>query len=344
MWAKPSPPDLESVERKLTMNSLEAFYQTELLPHLERLDKDRQTAKKKLIPLVAALVVLAFLCLYAIGKWRLSLGFMIIPLCIAFVVLFGWYAKYFKQYKDAFKETIIPKIVAFIDPALSYDRSGMVPKEDFFSSHLFAGRADRYRGDDLVSGILGKTAIRFSEIRVQQVETVRREHVSGSSANRTRKKFYPIFSGLFFVADFNKDFNGTTIVLPDTAQRLLGDLGQALQKLNVGSGQLIKLEDPEFEKRFVVYGQDQVESRYILSTSLMRRIMAFQQRAPRDMRLSFSGSKLYAAIPFDRELFEPGLMDSLMDISQIREYYENLKLVIDIVEELNLNTRIWSKA
>ncbi|WP_281492150.1 DUF3137 domain-containing protein [Desulfosarcina cetonica] len=152
-----------------------------------------------------------------------------------------------------------------------------------------------------------------------------------------------MFNGLLFVADFNKAFKGTTIVLPDTAQKLFGDMGQALQSLNVQNGQLIKLEDPAFEKLFVVYGQDQVEARYILSTSLMRRMVEFQNRAQKEMRLSFSASKLYVAIPFEKELFEPKIRESLLNIAHIQEYYDELKLVADIVDELNLNTRIWTQ-
>ena len=124
---------------------------------------------------------------------------------------------------------------------------------------------------------------------------------------------------------------------------MFGDLGQALQSLNVQNGQLIKLEDPEFEKLFVVYGEDQVEARYILSTSLMRRMVEFQTRAPKKMRLSFSASKLHVAIPFEGELFEPKIMESLLNISHVQAYYDDLKLVVDIVDELNLNTRIWTQ-
>jgi hypothetical protein len=103
------------------------------------------------------------------------------------------------------------------------------------------------------------------------------------------------------------------------------------------------MEDPEFEKLFVVYGEDQVEARYILSTSLMRRIVEFRTRTQKEMRLSFSASKLHVAIPFENELFEPKIMESLLNIAHVQEYYNDLKLAIDIVDDLNLNTRIWTQ-
>lgn len=322
------------------MQSLEAFYQSELMPDLIQLEDMRKTAKKKIVPFVIVAVLFNLACLVLIVKANLKINLMMIALLISAVPLFVWYAKYFKGYKDRFKAAIVPKIVAFIDPALNYEKDGRVSKAEFVNSRLFTEHPDRYVGDDLVSGTLGQTAIQFSEIKVDRVE----KHSTGAGSSRkTRTDVYPIFSGLFFVADFNKSFSTTTIVLPDKVEKRLGGLGQALQKLNVQNGELIKLEGPEFERLFVVYGQDQVEARYILSTSLMQRITAYQARAQKDIRLSFSGNKLYVAIPFDRELYEPTLMDCLLDFSRIKEYHDDMKLGIDIVEVLNLNTRIWSK-
>lgn len=325
------------------MQSLEAFYQSELMPDLIHLEKLRKTAKRKLVPFVIVAVLFNLACLVLIVKMGLKLNLMVIALLIGAVPVFAWYAKYFKGYKDRFKAAIIPKIAAFIDPALTYQKDGKVPRDEFINSRLFTQRPDRYSGDDLVSGTLGRTAIRFCEIHADRVEKVRDPSEGSASSRRTRTNVHPIFDGLFFVADFNKAFRTTTIVLPDKAEKLLGGMGQALQKLNIQNGELIKLEDPEFERLFVVYGQDQVEARYILSTSLMQRITAYQIRAQKKIRLSFSGSKLYVAIAFDRELLEPALKDSLIDFSRIKEYYDDMKLAVDIVEALNLNTRIWSK-
>ncbi|BBO76634.1 hypothetical protein DSCW_40510 [Desulfosarcina widdelii] len=327
------------------MQSLESFYQSDLLPDLEKLEAQRLTVKKKLVQAIVIFVALNLAFLFVHGLFGLNLYLMV---WLTFIILsalftfFFWHIKYYRDYHTGFKDKIIPRIVAFVDQRLRYDKAGMVPREAFMASHLFVDKPGEYSGDDLVSGTLGETAIQFSEVHAKRVDIVRRSS-SSSSTNRTKKRITPIFNGLLFIADFNKSFKGTTIVLPDTAQRLFGDIGQALQRLNVQNGQLVKMEDPEFEKLFVVYGQDQVEARYILSTSLIRRIVDFRNRANQEMRLSFSASKLFVAIPFQRELFEPKIRESLLNISHIQEYYDDLKLVVDIVDDLNLNTRIWTQ-
>ena len=127
------------------------------------------------------------------------------------------------------------------------------------------------------------------------------------------------------------------------AEKLLGRFGRTLQSKNKKRGQLIKLEDSEFEKYFVAYGDDQVQARYILSTSLMKRIVSFKKNTKRQIYLSFIGSKIYVAISYTKNLFEPKLHKTLLDFKPIQEYFEDLQLVLSIVNDLNLNTRIWAK-
>jgi hypothetical protein len=252
---------------------------------------------------------------------------------VGFAVLTGAYKWLTHGYVKKFKSGIIENIVRFIDANLRYERESHISSVDFVKSKIFNHEPDRHRGDDYVSGLVGKTKIEFSEIH-SEYET---------RDSKGRSQWHTIFKGLFFIGDFNKHFKGVTVVLPDTAERLFGGFGNWLQKMNASRGQLIKLEDPEFEKEFVVYGDDQVEARYILSTSLMKRIVEFKKKTGRKVFLSFVGSKIYVAISFSRDLFEPRVFKSLIDFAQVIEYYQDLELVIGIVEDLNLNLRIWTK-
>jgi hypothetical protein len=326
------------------MQSLEAFYQSDLLPDLEKLEAQRLTVKKKFVQAIFIFVALnlAFLFVPACSaSISIMIWLMFIFFSAMFLLFFHGTSSTTGTIMRASKTRLSPGSWPLSTSVCGTTKPAWCPRKNSWPATCLT-TSPVNTGDDLVSGTLGETAIQFSEIHAKRVDIVRRSS-SSSSTNRTKKTVTPIFRGLFFVADFNKSFKGTTIVLPDTAQRLFGDMGQALQGLNVQNGQLIKMEDPEFEKLFVVYGQDQVEARYILSTSLMRRIVDFRNRTKKEMRLSFSASKLYVAIPFQRELFEPKIMESLLNISHVQEYYDDLKLVVDIVDELNLNTRIWTQ-
>ena len=318
------------------MRSLEElgnYYNTALMPKLLKLEEQRKKVLKK-VCLVNGIVIVLFtgmLVLFFVIKFPPQAIFFGGFIAVAAVV--GIYKWLVNDYVKNFKSGVIENIIRFIDANLKYQRAAYVPAGDFIKSKIFNRHPDRHKGDDYVSGQVGKTRIEFSEIH-SEYET------RDSKGNR---HWHRIFKGLFFVGDFNKHFKGITIILPDVAERLFGGFGNFLQKMNVSRGQLIKLEDPEFEKEFVVYGDDQVEARYILSTSLMKRIVDFKKKTGRKVFLSFVGSKIYVAIAFAKDLFEPRVFKSLIDFSQVVEYYQDLELVIGIVKDLNLNLRIWTK-
>ncbi len=321
-----------------TESELAAFYSRELLPVLRPLEEKR----KKMVSgfLTIGAIVLVALLLVLISGLREGRMWWILLLPGAAIIWLGIYLYGLnKEYTVEFKNSVIAGLVKFLDAGLQYDREGFVALTEYENSRIFIHGVDRYRGDDLVSGTLGKTAICFSEIHSEyKTETT-------DSKGRRQTQWHTIFRGLFFIGDFNKEFSGCTVVLPDTAEKLFGGfLGGMLQKMNMARGQLIRLEDPEFEKNFVVYGEDQVTARYVLSTGLMERMLAYKNEAKKNVYFSFVDSKVYVAISYNKNLFEPKIFGSILDFAAIREYYKDLELAAEIVEELNLNTRIWSKA
>ncbi len=313
-----------------TLGELKDFYNTTLLADLKVLEQQRKKIVLRLFCIAAIILCILGVCLLI---FRRIIGHAILfPAIIC--ILIGVVLCHFltKGYVSRFKTLVIQKIVHFIDENLNYDADECIDKSTFVSSKIFNTKPNRYKGDDLVWGKISATEIKFSEIHA--------EYESGSGKDRHR---HTIFKGLFFIGDFNKHFTSRTVVLPDTAEKLFGHLGQKLQSLNIFRDQLIKLEDPEFEKHFAVYGDDQIQARYILSTSLMERIVEFRKKTGRKIYLSFVGSMVFVAVSYKKRLFEPRIFQTLLDFNPIREYFEDLQLAIGIVDDLNLNTRIWSK-
>ncbi len=322
-----------------TLEDLQKFYQTDLLPDLEVLEQERKAVVKKVLSVSLGVGAVALVVLLLAAQ-----SIMQTPVVFIFILLMGTIAvigfitnSMIKEYAGGFKSAIIRKLVTFIDPSLEYYPYDCIPEGVFRSSQLYKHSIDRYRGDDLVRGTVDKTAIEFSELHAEYKTTTR------DSKGRTQTHWHTIFRGLFFVGDFNKDFYGQTVVLPDWGEAFWGKLAQTFQSWDKSRGELVKLEDREFENLFKVYGTDQIEARYILSTSLMRRIVDFKNGTGKDICLSFIGSKVFMAITFKRALFEPRLFRTILDFTPIQEYYEDLQLAVGIVEDLNLNTRIWTK-
>lgn len=333
-----------------TENEFRSFYRTTLQPSLLDLNKFRRQTRAKNIR-ITLLYILILALLFVIGfvvnrmiygvwftesKANVPIILTVIVVILSLFYYFGLIHANRKKFVTRYKNDIISSIVQFIDESLLYEAENHVPQREFIASGLFYPKPDRYSGDDCVSGKIDKTKITFSEIHAKYKTVV-------SDDDGKSERWIPLFDGLFFKADFNKHFKGEYYVLPDRAEKMFGRAGKLFHSSKNRFGELIRLEDPEFEKEFVVYGTDQVEARYILSTSLMRRLLDFKQRTGKKMQVSFVKSSLYIAIPYRKPLFEPRYYSSILSEDKTIEYFLDLEMAIAIVTELNLNTRIWSK-
>lgn len=145
-----------------------------------------------------------------------------------------------------------------------------------------------------------------------------------------------VFKGFLFRAKFNKTSKAATIVQP----KLINANPHSLNHLRK---QIIKLEDPEFAKYFNVYSDDQLAARYILSPSLMEKLVTLRKQNNRNIYISFVDNMIYIAIEHaieDDEL-EPNLFKSVLRFSPLKNYFETLNFVLTIVNELKLDRHIW---
>lgn len=320
-------------------DELRRFYETELLPILQTFEDRRLAALGNASNARnhALLIGLPLTCILAFIFLPVAIGTGMVTLLIAGIA----YRRATRGYCADYKLTVMGKLIAFLDPSLQFSPAACVPRAEYDASRLFPAAIDSYRGEDLVSGKIGATALAFSELTTQYTTTTTTTDSNGNIQTQTQT--YTVFQGLFFIADFNKHFSGQTFVRTDVAEQLFGKFGQALQGLGFGPATLVKLEDPEFEQLFVVHSSDQIEARYILSNSLMQRITRYRRKTQRALQLSFVGDKVYIAIPNSTNLFEADINRPAHDYAPIAQYYSDLMLAIGIVEELNLNTRLWSK-
>lgn len=259
-------------------------------------------------------------------------------LTTVFFILIFFILRRYSDYKRKYKEQLIGNIVKFFDDSLTYSPFGYIPENKFLASNIFSIKPDRYSGSDYVSGKIGQTEIEFSYICAEyKSETT--SHDSNGHSNR-EEYWHTIFKGIFFIADFNKHFSSQVLLWPDGSGRFLKAIKKKLAYFS--KWQVINLEDPEFEKYYIAYGTDQVEARYILSTSLMRRIIDYRKKVKRKVYISFKDSLMYIGISGNFS-FKTSLFSSVKNYSRLTEIYDILSMIISIVEEFSLNTRIWSK-
>lgn len=242
-------------------------------------------------------------------------------------VIFSFHKQ--SQFVSQYKSTIMPLLLSKIAPGLEYSAKDGINKDEFCASGLYM-KPDRYKGKDLVCGVVDKTHIRFSLVHAEEKYETTSTDSDGKTTRQTH--YRDIFKGMFFSADFNKHFNGQTLVKAGSAGLLTRMFGRQVQ-----------LEDPEFAQKFTVYGTDQIEARYILSPALMQRLLELQARVSERMNLSFTGSRVMLDIQCNYGLFEPRFFRKSNNSKVINDYTATFRTMIGLVEDLNLNRRIWTK-
>ncbi|HAN09987.1 MAG TPA: hypothetical protein DCP90_05155 [Clostridiales bacterium] len=318
-----------------TLEEFRGYFENEIKPVIEPLENERIKVMRKSTVAIAIMIIIPIFLIIVGHSFIFNMGGDAIQfIIVGYIFLCGIILYWFKKsYVSEFKDKIIERIVTFFDSNFKYEKACCIRQSIFEDCKIFNTIPNRYSGDDYVRGFIVDeeclektqerkgTNIEFSEIDA--------ERETGSGKNRHVEK---IFKGLFFIADYNKNFTGFTKVIPDYRKNWL-----------FGSKDRVALEDPEFEKLFEVYSTDQIEARYILTPSLMDRLKKFKQKTGRPVYASFKGDKIHIAIQYNRNLFEPDVFKTLYDFAPMQQYFEDLQFAISIVEELNLNTRIWSK-
>ncbi len=312
----------------MSTSNLKKLYNQKLAPHLQSVENDRLYIKKRVI----ATLVIALLLLFgvAIIPNQIAMWVVIVTLLLTLLWTAGTAIVSYFTYRHEFKEKVVKEVVRFINTSYKYDAYQHINVDDFNLSNLFK-KAEMSRGDDFITGNIHKTQFSYSEI------------IAGSVPNNNQNtKIKSVFRGLFFYADFNKELVGETYVLPDSAEKLLGKIGQKFQSVN-SKGELVKLENIEFEKQFVVYGSSQVEARYVLTPVMMEAITKIQNKFKLKLHFSFIGSRVNCALKFDKNLFEPRVMSSGVSFTDVEYMHELFVLIETIIKDMNLNIRIWTK-
>lgn len=260
-----------------------------------------------------------------VGVVVVGVIFLIVTICLI--------SNQSKKFAGAFKSQVMPDLVHAFGRDLEYDGWDHLGEDEFRQCGLFMS-PDRYNGCDLVQGKVGETELRFSMVHAEEEYEVTETETDsdGHTTTTTRTEYRDIFCGILFSADCNKHFSGATFVCAGGS----GFFSRMRKNF-------VKLENPEFDRAFTVYSGDQVEARYLLSPGLMERIMDLREKTGKGLQLSFVGERLYAAVPMSFSAFRPSLWRRIDDLKDVAGYFRLLELIIGMVDDLKLNTRIWSK-
>lgn len=113
-----------------------------------------------------------------------------------------------------------------------------------------------------------------------------------------------MFDGLLIEIRLPRSLTGTTAILADE-----GVFGNLKTRWNIAGMKPVRLEDPEFERRYEVYSNDEIEARALLTPAFMERFRALAATSGFSLPGALAeGARLVVALPKSLgtgKLFEP---------------------------------------
>jgi hypothetical protein len=273
------------------------------------------------------------------------------PVGVAILVFVYFVNRSRKELASSYKGIVIRRIVSALGRGLSYKPTSSFTKAQFEGLDVFKERAEIFRSEDEVSA--RKNAVKYS---LHEVTAARRDNsdsrlgasgfvqqliwraVSSTSSHGERV----FFKGLVAKLDFNKNFAGHTVVVPDREGQILGGLlGESRSRRKKD---LVMLENPNFERVFSVYSTNDQEARYLITPKLMELVLQAQSLLGGELRLCFTNNSLYVTVPQSADHFEVKLFGgSITPEGALGDLLDVVALAERLVDTLDLETRIWTK-
>jgi Protein of unknown function (DUF3137) len=306
------------------LQDIDTYYNKELLPELELLETERLRIKKNKIIVYLIAAVAAIIALLV------SQNFVVPLVFVGLGVLIGTFAFSNKDaaINNAYKQKIVNKAATHFFEGITYQPYTGFSKSRFCDINLFDTEPDRYSCEDLFAGKKEKTTYSFSEVHAEyKTETT---HTDKNGHTTTTTNWHDIFKGVIFVADCNKDFSNMVLVKRDSFKIF-------------GSSTRVKMEDPLFEEAFDVYANDDIEARYLITPAFMERFLEIDKKFGGGIMASFHNQEIIITIPFSANNFESSTWSTLLNPNKIKFEINLIYNLIQIVDTLDLNTRIWTK-
>lgn len=164
---------------------------------------------------------------------------------------------------------------------ITYSQKAGIP-EKYFRHADFIKHYDVYKSFDFILGKLED-----------------RDFILSGAVIKNRSKTAPeeepkvIYEGIFGITDFKNEDNIEMIIAPDIQNKFLNGIFEDMKKALGGDKKVVRLENPEFERFFEVYSNDQVASRKIITLVFMEKMVEFRRQVKKNVTLIYKNNKAY---------------------------------------------------
>ena len=337
-------------------------YEKEITPYIGKYEKTR-------IIYAILFTILAILSTVLFERFILldfSLGAIISMGLFDFCVICIIYDKINSKLKNKIKQTFIPKIIQTIGE-IHWNTGNTIISDTILEKSKLFGDYNIRSNDDTFEGKYNGIEFKVSETNLS--------YESGSGDKRTVST---VFNGIIILIDSNKETKAHTIIETKVKaiQKIIKKISLSVlilwfSILSIGNGihtnnitalvvgivlplviilfifpknqmMSMKLEDSDFNKKYIVTTEDQIEGRYLITTGFMDRFKNLQTAfGTKNIKCAFFDNKVMFALHTNKDFFElsEGLFHSLKHPKRVKSFYEETTAIYDIIDYFKLDEK-----
>lgn len=241
--------------------------------------------------------------------------------------------KFTKSFSLSFKETYVLKSLQTVFTDLDYKPEYGIEEQEIRSTQMM-NMGDRYSSNDFISAKYKNVNFVQSDVHIEE----KRQRTD--SNGRSETYWVTLFKGRWMIFDFNKDFKANIQVRQKGfGNAKISNWGKAKEE----KFKKISLEDLEFNKQFKVYAQSEHDAFYVLTPSLMRRIIDLSSNINGKILLCFVDNKLHIGLQNNKDSFEHSVFKQIIEEQVIDTILKDIKVITSFVDDLNLDNDLFKK-
>lgn len=325
---------MESLNDFLNSKAFPDFYKKKLQPTLQAIDRYYQKSNTRQIDsslIYTVGMIFSGVILFTVIEESLPFVIMIMVFGFGYFVFFGRFTKEVDDVvtnpRSLFKYKIIYPCLQESYSRFVYKANQRMGTATVNRSMLSSIPILYIDGEDFFRFYIGEIMLQFSEIKTNSFQ-----NFTGTTH-------------LFLSVDFHKHFKTSCIVkqepimrsqkMPKKYRAYIGE-DESLLKLD-----LVKLETSQFEDEFVVYGEDQVETRFILTPSFMEKMVRLQKKLRKRIEFSFVNNRMYLIVYDMFDLFEPEESLANDNVQLLKNKLSVIGDMTDVISDLQLDAKLW---
>ena len=230
-----------------------------------------------------------------------------------------------KEFKSAYKKYFAISIFEEKCNSVNFDLDHGIDREIIADTQMMH-MGDRFTSNDYISGQYKGVNFEYSDVHI--------EDECEDSEGRTY--YVTLFRGQWFIFDFNKTFKSNLQICESDFRNAKRNSWFGPEKYKK-----VELEDIDFNKKFKVFAQNNLEAFYILTPHTIERIKTLNNNTYGSLLFCFIDNKLHVGLHSGKDSFEASIFKTIDENKEKSKVSQEIDTILNFIDVLNLDNTLF---